>query len=252
MAVFNGQICQLCNVWFVDANALERHTKASFVHRDFQCPNCYERFHGPQELVDHRVAAHHCCVNCNRLFKSHQSLQMHLKSSFHKERTVPCPGQGCTKLFLSGAGLVNHLESGACPSRTTRHHVNKLAVRYDETNIVTNASRLLTGPDGHMQPKLPVVSIATSLSFNGTQFECFLCHRAFKTLGRLNEHLASPAHDDEIYKCPALWDGCGAEFRTLSGLCQHVESETCGIRRFNRHMQNVISEVTTAVGKFIH
>lgn len=42
MAVFNGQICQLCNVWFVDANALERHTKASFVHRDFQCPNCYE------------------------------------------------------------------------------------------------------------------------------------------------------------------------------------------------------------------
>ncbi|OSX58593.1 hypothetical protein POSPLADRAFT_1060479 [Postia placenta MAD-698-R-SB12] len=206
-------------------------------------------FKADVDLDGHLAESHHYCVECRRFFACEGNLQTHLRSSKHKERTVPCPGMKCQKLFLSGAGLLNHLESGGCRSGANRHHVNALAVRYDKANVITNASRLLPGLDGYVPPKPPVIAIATASSFNGSQYECFLCHRSFKTLGRLNEHMQSPAHDAEIYRCPTKWEGCGAEFRTLSGLCQHVESEACEIRRFNQPMQDVIGDVTQALGK---
>ncbi|KAF9807915.1 hypothetical protein IEO21_08032 [Rhodonia placenta] len=236
--------CIQCDRYFVNEGALEQHDSAKHY---FECPTCDDVYNSKDDLDEHRADEHNCCVECARNFQSQQNLQTHLKSSAHRDRTLPCPGRKCTKRFISGAGLLLHLESGMCPSKLTRERINQLAVHYDRTNVITNASRLVAGPDGYAMPQPPVISIATSLSFNGQNYECFLCHREYKTLDRLNQHLSSPAHDDEIYRCPKAWDGCGAEFRTLSALCQHVESEQCGIRKFNDPMQNVMEKMSAAL-----
>ncbi|OSX58480.1 hypothetical protein POSPLADRAFT_1085916, partial [Postia placenta MAD-698-R-SB12] len=68
-----------------------------------------------------------------------------------------------------------------------------------------------------------------------------ICHCQSQTLDRLNQHLASPTHDAEIYQFPKAFQGCGRKFRVLSALCQHVESKKCVIRRFNAPMQNLDS-----------
>ncbi|CCM05279.1 uncharacterized protein FIBRA_07491 [Fibroporia radiculosa] len=207
---------------------------------------------------DHLTLQAHCreehplyCGTCRRWFKNESGLEGHLKSSIHQERTLACPGRLCTKLFLSGAGLVNHLESGACRSGVSRQQINCLAIQYDKNNIITNPARLIHGSDGYAAPESVVTIWATESAFNGRMYECLLCHREFRKLHSLNEHLGSPAHDEEIYRCPKDWQGCGAEFRTLSALCQHVESESCGIRRFKDPMENVIGSISGSMKKLV-
>lgn len=204
-------------------------------------------FYNETYLHQHGQQEHPYCESCERPFRSQNNLETHLKSSAHQPRTLVCPGRKCSKRFISGAALILHLESGACRSGMTRDRINRLAVQFDPTNVITNPARLLQGPDGYALPQKTITTIATSLAWNGRKFECFLCHREYQTLAALNQHLDSPAHDDEIYRCPRGWQGCGAEFRTLSALCQHVESEQCSIRRFNDPMQSVIGSMASAL-----
>jgi hypothetical protein len=49
----------------------------------------------------------------------------------------------------------------------------------------------------------------------------------------LNQHLSSGAHDQDNYHCPK----CRRKYRLLSGLVQHVESESCGILKFHAVQQ---------------
>lgn len=82
---------------------------------------------------------------------------------------------------------------------------------------------------GHTSAPQHVSYIATSASFNGTAYECYLCHRTFRTLQALNTHLASPAHDEAEFKCPK----CKKRFAVVSALVQHIESEVCGLAKFS-------------------
>lgn len=58
----------------------------------------------------------------------------------------------------------------------------------------------------------------------------------------LNQHLHSRAHAHTPYRCPAVGKGCEAEFGTLSGLWQHMESERCNVRRFRKELEAVVEE----------
>jgi hypothetical protein len=110
--------------------------------------------------------------------------------------------------------------------------LNRLVVRADTNNYITNPARLLTGPLGWNEPPPRATTWATDLSWNGAAYECFLCNRTYKTLADLNKHLQSPRHQDKIYRCPK--SDCRTEFVTLSGLCQHVEGGSCGVRMFRQ------------------
>ena len=74
-------------------------------------------------------------------------------------------------------------------------------------------------------------------------FECYLCHRTFVQLLGLNQHLNSPVHAQKGYHCPGAWKGYGAKFKTLSGFCQHMESEQCGVHRFKDAMNRYIDGI---------
>ncbi|KAI0280580.1 hypothetical protein BGY98DRAFT_914517, partial [Russula aff. rugulosa BPL654] len=143
---------------------------------------------------------------------------------------ISLPSRGCNKSFVSLAAVTLHFESGTCPSRMTREQLNRLVVRADTNNYITNASRLITGPLGWNEPPPSATTWATELSRNGV--EVLLCIATFRTLARLNQHLQSPRHEDKIYRCPKT--DCRTEFVTLSGLCQHVEGGSCGVRMFRR------------------
>jgi hypothetical protein len=123
----------------------------------------------------------------------------------------------------------------------TREQLNRLVVRADTNNYITNPNRLLTGPLGHYEPPAPTVTWATERAWNGSAYECFLCSRTFDTLQRLNTHLQSPRHEEKIYKCPK--SDCRTQFVTLSGLCQHVEGGLCGVGMF-RQVRDVMEGLT--------
>ncbi|PCH38947.1 hypothetical protein WOLCODRAFT_84550, partial [Wolfiporia cocos MD-104 SS10] len=196
----------------------------------------------------HWQDTHNLCIYCNRTFIKTDELQQHLPCPQNRERTIVCPGNKCIKRFYSGAGLLAHLESGACRSGMNRPQINRLAVELDTNRVVTNPARLLHGPDGPTAPE-SMITPATALSYNGSNYECFLCHREFAHLAGLNQHLTSPVHEEKIYRCPEAWDGCGAEFSALSVLCAHVEggSKGCKIKRFNAPVQSVISTMAATL-----
>ena len=153
---------------------------------------------------------------------------------------MSCPGAGCSRSFSSYARLALHFESGTCPSGMTREQLNRLVVRADKNNFITNPARLLGGPGGY-EPRPSATVWATELSWNGEWYECFLCNAEFRTLDSLNRHLQSPRHDSKIYRCPK--SDCRKEFVTLSGLCQHVEGGSCGVRMFSQ-VRNTMKSLT--------
>ena len=193
------------------------------------------------ELQEHDRDVHTYCTDCMQLFQSQSNLLQHLNSKLHRPANIRCPGRGCDRAFVLHAALALHFESGTCPSGMTRAQLNQLVVRADANNYITNSSRLLTGPLGRSEPPATTVTWATERSWNGFAYQCFLCNRTFDNLAWLNQHLQSPVHQDKIYRCPK--SDCDADFVALSGLCQHVEGGSCGVRMF-RQVQDVMDGLT--------
>ncbi|PSR77478.1 hypothetical protein PHLCEN_2v7909 [Hermanssonia centrifuga] len=129
----------------------------------------------------------------------------------------------------------------------TGRDVNELAVRLDKNRVITNPARLICGPDGSYPGPTVVTTRANERSWNGDAYECILCHRTFRSLSALNAHLNSPAHADKIFRCPRGFSGCGSEFKTLSGLMQHVESGSCGVHRFQKRVNRALDDITQGI-----
>lgn len=93
----------------------------------------------------------------------------------------------------------------------------------------------------HTSKPIALVGLtATTEAFNGTAYECDICHKAFHSLGGLNTHLDSAAHDDPEFECPK----CKITFTLVSGLVQHIESESCGLAPFNE-VEQLVHEFTS-------
>ncbi|KAF9225261.1 hypothetical protein BS17DRAFT_587858 [Gyrodon lividus] len=227
--------CQSCNNLFPSHQRLIAH----YYDEHFYCGTCNKVFKNEFGLHEHNRQSHYYCPQCKRLFQSESNLRSHMNSSLHRPKCVPCQFRGCGLSFVSKSALVLHLESGSCKSGVNRRMVEQYIRQIDRNNIVTDPSRLLTaGDDVHQY-------IATERSWNGRGYECVLCHSPFRTLTDLNRHLASPRHQDRIYRCPLTT--CHMTFSTLSALCQHVESESCGVLRF-RAVQDAMEGLLNRVG----
>ncbi|KAG8219330.1 hypothetical protein J3R82DRAFT_213 [Butyriboletus roseoflavus] len=216
--------CRRCDTEFEDDEDLIDHC---LDEHDY-CEECDRFFRNAFGLQEHNRQSHHYCVDCRRFFNSESNLRAHLKSSVHRPKNVLCAFEhrGCRQSFVSKSAMILHLESGSCMSGADRTMINRWVRLQDRNNIVTVPSRLLT--NGGATPKY----VATERSWNcfANAYECVLCHGTFRTLDALNRHLASPRHEERSYRCPL--STCLTKFHTLSALCQHVESESCGVLRF--------------------
>jgi len=224
---------------FKNEYGLEEHYRQSSDH--YYCVQCRMLFNIYPGLEKHDHEVHDFCTECDRGFQNQNNLQQHLNSKLHRPSNFACPGLGCNRSFISAGALSLHFESGTCPSGMTRAQLDRLVVRVDRNNVITNPSRLIGGPGGYEAPTNPS-SWATKLSWNGMAYECFLCHSEFDTLNSLNQHLQSPAHVERIYRCPNR-DCPRSEFGTLSALCQHVERGSCGVRMF-KQVRDVMDGLT--------
>ncbi|KAI9645340.1 hypothetical protein NHQ30_006076 [Ciborinia camelliae] len=253
--------CQPCGRYFSSQNGYNQHVENSNAHRnvessdssnyayypsddeepDFECDGCYKHFWSTNDRENHHVSAHgdRYCKPCKRMFMSANNLIQHQHSKIHMGLSIKCPF--CSTQYPTASALIIHLESGRCPSGMNRERINAEIRRLDRNHVIT--TRQIEYPSS------PSTSIATERSWNGYCYECPLCSSEFNTLPSLNAHLRSPFHEQKIYRCPG--PKCGREFKLLSGLVMHVESESCGVMRFQNVQRGAKSGIANMVGKMI-
>lgn len=153
----------------------------------------------------------------------------HMNSSVHQQPSVTCPF--CRRNFTTATGVAHHLERGSCPNARSANRDTILAeLRKRDTNHVITKKMLTYYPASTWS--------ATTETWNGDFYECYLCHREFTQLRSLNQHLSSDAHRENVYHCINR-GRCAKDFKTLAALFNHLESESCGATRFEQVRKNV-------------
>lgn len=232
-----------------DDSDSDNYYSDSDAESDFQVECCGSYLYSTFAVNQHNHAYHHWCQPCDRFFNSARSLAQHLSSAKHQPKNSICPK--CPRAFISPSAVVAHLESGTCPSRITRAIIDAYVARADVNNVITNPNRMITSgkPFDIRVPQPFPTYMVTHHAWNGTYWECCLCHNEFRTKPQLQQHLNSPRHakrPGKMYRCPAA--GCQMQIETLSGLVQHVESGKCGIRE-NRHVKDTMGALTAGLGQ---
>jgi len=227
--------CDRCDRPFGTVGSLNQHKQNSLNH--YLC--CGKDFLTYSRQQQHWSGSptHHYCLDCDRHFQNENNFVNHRNSSIHHPKDILCPS-GCGMSFVSNSALVLHLEAGYCSSGINRDSVNRFVRRYDRNNVITDPSRFITYGSGDDDEDISY--IATRESWNGSGFECYFCNNVYRKLKQLNQHLASPAHQQKFYICRG--PECSSNFSTLSALCQHIESGKCGVQKF-RMVQSAMDQI---------
>lgn len=142
---------------------------------------------------------------------------------------MSCPFCGASR--SSATGLVHHLERGNCPNAPLDRDSLYLAVRRRDPDGVLSKKLL----EFHGSSEYSATEQAYNHRLDG--YQCYMCGKVYDRLNSLNQHLASPAHQQAYYHCPNR--RCGREFTTLAATMNHLESESCGFMRFDAVQSNV-------------
>ncbi|KAK4223681.1 hypothetical protein QBC38DRAFT_372664 [Podospora fimiseda] len=230
--------CDTCDLWFDDNYDKSEHMK-NWGHQNdnlnyYECDICIELFTNRQDRTDHEVDHHHWCRDCQRQFINRNNIKQHLNSRTHRGQKIVCPF--CKNSFTTATGMTHHVENGACSAIPNwgREKTYRFIRSRDPTGVISKKLIGWTGDSGGYE--------AGQRSWNGSAYECYFCHREFRTLYSLNQHLNSPAHQQALYHCPNR--RCGQDFKTLGGVINHLESESCGAMRFET-VQRKIGDIVS-------
>ncbi|EGC48988.1 conserved hypothetical protein [Histoplasma capsulatum var. duboisii H88] len=228
--------CETCTREFSSEHAVNQHMNA-LGHRKpkVPCETCNIKFYTQGQADKHMKANGHYknyCGACDIRFSSPNALKMHLNSKVHRGSNVSCPF--CKGAYTSASGVSHHLERGACPRAPNLNRESILrAVRdRDPHGVITNRQIEWHGESS-------VEYLATDHAYNGSFWECYICHRQFNSKGALTSHVNSPAHQQKVYRCPNSKGKCGKQFTTLAALFNHLESESCAFLRFENVQRHV-------------
>lgn len=246
------QHCGRCDRFFRSESALNQHITNSASHH--VCTECPKDFASADSLHDHCLAKHPYCTECREVFESEGDLERHLRSSIHlpddsdsdddddSERTI-CPLVHCNRSFKSNSALILHLEAGACKSGADKAWVDRMAVLMDRNNVfvvppATSDECVAGGTNNHspvnvygeVSPTNDLRMLLFQYSYNGSFYECILCHETLGNRSLFDAHIVSSGHLEMPYvqgfKCPSSrrFNGCGTEYTSVSALMQHVEN----------------------------
>ncbi|KAH7139334.1 hypothetical protein B0J11DRAFT_41243 [Dendryphion nanum] len=228
--------CEMCDDEFWTEEAAEEHMDdEGHWAPKHECEACNRCFYTANEARKHMDAKNHWrehwCSGCERGFQNENNLRQHLNSSIHRGSNISCPF--CKKGFVTATGVAHHLERGSCPNAPNVNHETILREirKRDPNHLITK--KLLTYHDSSFATLEP-----TDHCWNGSFWECYLCHGEFKEWHGLKQHLNSPKHRQKTYHCPGKVS-CGKEFTSLAALFNHLESESCGAMRFETVQRNV-------------
>ncbi|THU91645.1 hypothetical protein K435DRAFT_759004 [Dendrothele bispora CBS 962.96] len=220
--------CFECGLYFNSDTALRIHCETS--------PDAHSRF----------------CIICKREFRDAFTLQ---KTTGQTPILANRKCLFCERKFKYPSCVANHIEAGGCNKKINRYHVTA-AVHAMDISPNISISKSIDFPSlsaareiGLGVPKRSLTTYsATELAFNGKAYECYLCHREFSALHALNSHLKSPAHDDDEFICPNF--RCRKTFKVISALIRHIESESCGLTKFQT-VENYANALSTQFSRML-
>ncbi|KAF2091855.1 hypothetical protein K490DRAFT_31561, partial [Saccharata proteae CBS 121410] len=218
--------CGTCTRVFGSASARNQHMSA-VDHWPYECDYCTCVFLHRSDWLDHMddcdEKPSYYCSDCDRYFLNENSLKQHRNSRTHRGANVPCPF--CKRGFTSPSGVAHHLETASCPKapRVNRDEIYRIIRERDPNGKFTK--KLLTWTETTPSP-----SWNPGYAWNGSEYECYICHRGFTTARGLEQHINSPVHAQKRYHCPNK--RCGVDFVSLAAMFNHLESESCGAMRF--------------------
>jgi hypothetical protein len=247
--------CETCSRSFLSQHSASQHMNAlGHWAPKVPCETCNMKFHTQNSADQHmKQKAHyqHYCQSCEQRFNNANSLKMvryfnitpswmgiilivgkHLRSATHIGRHIPCPF--CKVPYTTASGLSHHLETGSCPNAPNLNRDKILQIIRQR-----DANGTITMKQIGWHQEVSVEYRATQQAYNGSAWQCYICHKTFKKVISLNAHLNSPTHKQKIYHCPNLNQKCGKEFVSLAALFGHLESESCGYMRFSNVQQKV-------------
>ncbi|KAK1830091.1 hypothetical protein QBC39DRAFT_117082 [Podospora conica] len=242
--------CDKCDAHFRNERARWNHMSQAN-HFDWDCQFCDETWPNEEALDNHYIDDHNWCESCDRWFQNSNNIRAHLNSRIHRGQNICCPF--CSSQFTTATGMVHHLERGGCSGapRLNRDEIYRFVRSRDPSGII---SKKLIGWTGEED----VTYEANNRAWNGSGYECYLCHKEFSLLQGLNQHLNSAVRKytgntrcracanhrsfsipdkQALYHCPNL--ACRANFKTLAAIINHLESESCGAVRFDKVQQRV-------------
>ncbi|KAJ5917189.1 hypothetical protein N7466_010743 [Penicillium verhagenii] len=222
--------CDTCTKTFRSQRACNQHMDA-LDHHLIECETCTREFGSQDAANQYMNDKDHWetyCVPCGRHFMNANNLHMHRNSRVHRGTNSHCPH--CNAAFVTSSGVNHHLETGSCPNapNMNRESILRILQQSDRRGLITN--KQISWHNNEESEKC-----VPSHAFNGSGWECYICHREFRTCQSLTQHLNSPIHAQKVYHCPN--GSCGKEFVSLAGLFAHFESESCGFMRFERVQQ---------------
>ncbi|KAJ4361188.1 hypothetical protein N0V85_009430 [Neurospora sp. IMI 360204] len=225
----DGFGCLLCSSAFSNKQNFLNHVRTRG-HIPYECHLC-DGYFSEEDLTKHEVEAHLWCKECDRHFQSISNIKQHLNSRTHRGQKIKCPF--CPNSYTTATGMTHHLESGSCRNAPSlnRDSIYKFVRSKDPSGLI---SKKLIGWEGTSNTTYN----CTDRAWNGRQWECYLCHKGFGTSHGLNQHLNSPAHQQNLYHCPNR-SNCRQDFKTLAAIINHLESEKCGAMRFEQVQRNI-------------
>lgn len=159
--------CGDCGQVFGSRTALAAHLESQQHSTDFGCCDCDVSFRNFDALRQHLKTAVHKrkakkdsneaesrpkCEVCGRSFKNAKALKNHCSSLKHKpprkpaSKPVPKPlgkiaciaESSCRKRFSSPSALLQHLESGSCPSGMDVEKLRDIIIAHDTDRLITS------------------------------------------------------------------------------------------------------------------
>ncbi|KAF7719456.1 Zinc finger C2H2 type domain-containing protein [Penicillium ucsense] len=244
--------CETCSREFGSQHAANQHMNAvGHWAPKIECDTCTAKFHTQDAADEHMDALghwKHYCEQCERKFQNANNLRAHLNSKIHRGTQVHCPF--CSAAFVTASGLSHHLETGSCRIAPTlnRNRIAQLIRQFDPHHYITTKqieyhSSSATSTTYEYE--------VTNAAYNGAAWECYICHREFRSSAALRQHVNSPTHQQRIYRCPNGTARCGREFVSLAALFNHLESESCGFMRFEKvvKVQRSLTDAMTGNGR---
>lgn len=219
------------------------------------------------------------CDDCGEKFKTRKGLKMHEKSVVHNklfEEKIHCLGVQCRKKFQCPSAMFHHLESGGCRSGIDRPKLDAMMKEKDVGRIFTifaEQFEIFSDYDSEDEgvplftpSSTPDRSRSSSFSESGflmhtsptatpqeRESTCPYCpDRIFTSQEAFEQHMTSPVHAEEVYRCPK--DIVGEEeairmFKAVSALAQHLESGACegGMETFRVANERIMAMLRMAV-----
>ncbi|EIM79710.1 uncharacterized protein STEHIDRAFT_69223 [Stereum hirsutum FP-91666 SS1] len=241
----NHHYCKRCKRLFHTRAILQEHIRTAAVHQQYaytcntsrlidssvkslndpedpSCFACETHFSSMRILYRHLAnrSSHHWCFVCYRDFETSHILEEHVSSYEDNEHVLECPI--CAKTFATPSCMADHIEyDGAC------HYSGRNQVRQSSTACPPKVKsyRSSTSRLNDVASSVHADYVNNARPFNGDSYQCYLCHRTFRTLKGLHSHLESLAHDRRDLRCPK----CKAWFSTASSLTDHIEKELRGV-----------------------